>query len=132
MSLPSVSMVDPIAASGTTPHHSVIDHVFRDYDIRGLAPEQISPSFALLLGSAVGNLVMEQQHQKIFVARGRPSEFRVTRGFSSSGPLRLGLRCHRPRCYHNTGAKFCHSPSGVGQLWRDCYRESQPWTLQRL
>jgi len=69
MNAPSASIVDPIAASGTTPHHSVIDHVFRDYDIRGLAPEQISPSFALLLGRAVGNLVMEQQHQKIFVAR---------------------------------------------------------------
>ena len=39
-------------------HFVLVDTVFRDYDIRGLAGSELNPEFALRLGKAVGQSIL--------------------------------------------------------------------------
>ena len=61
----------------------VPDIVFRDYDIRGVANEQITPEFALRLGKTVGSLVLRRGNNALYLGRD---------GRSSSEALSLALR----------------------------------------
>ena len=61
----------------------VPDIVFRDYDIRGLANEQITPEFAIRLGKTIGSLVLRRGNNALYLGRD---------GRSSSDALSLALR----------------------------------------
>ena len=59
------------------------DLVFRDYDIRGVAGEEITEEFARRLGKTVGSLVLRRGNNAIYLGRD---------GRSSSNELTLALR----------------------------------------
>ena len=59
------------------------DLVFRDYDIRGVAGEEITEEFARRLGKTVGSLVLRRGNSAIYLGRD---------GRSSSNELTLALR----------------------------------------
>ena len=61
----------------------VPDIVFRDYDIRGVANDQITTEFALRLGKTVGSLVLRRGNNALYLGRD---------GRSSSEALSLALR----------------------------------------
>ncbi|MFC4769862.1 hypothetical protein [Effusibacillus consociatus] len=48
---------------------NVPSHVFREYDIRGKAGEEIDPKFAYLLGRAVGDKIKSAGFHKAVVGR---------------------------------------------------------------
>ena len=65
----------------------LVDGVFRDYDIRGLAGSELNSEFALRLGKALGQLILTRNQNALFVARdGRLSSDML------AGPLCAGLR----------------------------------------
>ncbi len=65
----------------------LVDGVFRDYDIRGLAGSELNSEFALRLGKALGQLILTRNQNAFFVARdGRLSSDML------AGPLCAGLR----------------------------------------
>ena len=47
----------------------LVESVFRDYDIRGIAFEEITPEFARRLGCAIGQLIIARDVNTLFVAR---------------------------------------------------------------
>ena len=47
----------------------LVDGVFRDYDIRGLAGSELNSEFALRLGKALGQLILTRNQNALFVAR---------------------------------------------------------------
>ena len=66
----------------------IVDTVFRDYDIRGLAYKEINEEFALRLGKALGKLVLKQGQRCIYLARdGRLSSAELAEALSNG--LRL-------------------------------------------
>lgn len=66
----------------------IVDTVFRDYDIRGLAYKEINEEFALRLGRALGKLVLKQGQRCIYIARdGRLSSAELAEALSNG--LRL-------------------------------------------
>ena len=54
---------------GETAEGGFPDEVFRAYDIRGVAEEQIDKEFALALGKALGSELLEQRENTLVVAR---------------------------------------------------------------
>ena len=66
----------------------LVDTVFRDYDIRGLAYSELDEEFALRLGRALGQLVLKRGQRSIYIARdGRLSSAELTEALSNG--LRL-------------------------------------------
>ena len=61
----------------------VPDTVFRDYDIRGLANDQITTEFARRLGKTIGSLVLRRGNNALYLGRD---------GRSTSEGLSLALR----------------------------------------
>ncbi|MBT7374423.1 MAG: phosphomannomutase/phosphoglucomutase [Porticoccaceae bacterium] len=49
--------------------YAVPDVVFRDYDIRGIAGQEITPEFALRLGRALGRIVLSNGLSSIYMGR---------------------------------------------------------------
>ncbi|MDG0969505.1 MAG: phosphomannomutase/phosphoglucomutase [Porticoccaceae bacterium] len=47
----------------------LVESVFRDYDIRGIAFDEITPEFARRLGCALGQLILARDVNTLFVAR---------------------------------------------------------------
>jgi phosphomannomutase/phosphoglucomutase len=65
----------------------LVDAVFRDYDIRGLAGSELNSEFALRLGKAVGQTILNLGENAVYIARdGRLSSDAL------SESLCLGLR----------------------------------------
>jgi phosphomannomutase/phosphoglucomutase len=73
-------------------HFVLVDTVFRDYDIRGLAGSELNPEFALRLGKAVGQSILNLGQNTVYIARdGRLSSDALSESLCS------GLRqsgCH--------------------------------------
>ena len=66
----------------------LVDTVFRDYDIRGLAYSELDEEFALRLGRALGQLVLKRDLRAIYIARdGRLSSAGLAEALSNG--LRL-------------------------------------------
>lgn len=51
------------------PNFKVPDRVFRDYDIRGIAGDEITPEFASRLGKTIGTIILNNGHSAIYVGR---------------------------------------------------------------
>ena len=68
----TVYQSNPNAIQSLATEHSafeLVDAVFRDYDIRGLAGSELNPEFALRLGKVLGQLITTLNQNSIFVAR---------------------------------------------------------------
>lgn len=63
----SRSQVEP--AQGSIAENKVPSVIFRSYDIRGLAHEQITPELAGLIGQALGSEVLDNGNDHLLVAR---------------------------------------------------------------
>ena len=62
----------------------LVDTVFRDYDIRGLAYSELDEEFALRLGRALGQLVLKRDQRSIYIARdGRLSSAELAEALSN-------------------------------------------------
>ena len=75
------ALIDDLSAEDDT--FALPDLVFRDYDIRGVAGEEITEEFARRLGKTVGSLVLRRGNNAIYLGRD---------GRSSSNELTLALR----------------------------------------
>ncbi len=64
--------------------------VFRAYDIRGTSPGQLSPTFAMLLGRAVGTRVRSEGGQYVVLGRDQRQSSEALRGALTVGLLRSG------------------------------------------
>ena len=73
-------------------HFALVDTVFRDYDIRGLAGSELNPEFAFRLGKAVGQSILNLGQNTVYIARdGRLSSDALSKSLCS-GLRQLG--CH--------------------------------------
>ena len=69
---------------------SLVETVFRDYDIRGIALTEINQEFALRLGKSIGQLTLQRNEDSIYVGRdGRLSSEELT-GSLCEGLLAAG------------------------------------------
>ena len=98
MQLKSVVQSSQHGASGDRDTFKLVETVFRDYDIRGIAFTEINQEFALRLGKSIGQLTLERDEDSIYVGRdGRLSSDKLTtslcEGLLSSGcnVIDLGL-----------------------------------------
>ena len=92
LSIPEAAKTD-VRQQPDEPQHSsyvVPDVVFRDYDIRGIAGQEITSEFALRLGKALGSIILDNGHSSVYIGRdGRLSSpelaTALTSGLASAG-----------------------------------------------
>lgn len=80
-------------------------HIFREYDIRGIAEEDLTPEFAEALGQAIGSVVIRGGGQKVVVGRdcrlsGLGLQEALLRGLGRAGVAALCIgECPTPMGY---------------------------------
>lgn len=67
--VPVTANVDRVSEAQLKASKDVPDHIFRSYDIRGLADTEISRSLAHKIGQALGSEALEQKETALIVAR---------------------------------------------------------------
>ena len=88
MNLSQPNAISPPEPLSKRDDFMLVDTVFRDYDIRGLAYSELDEEFALRLGRALGQLVLKRDQRSIYIARdGRLSSAELAEALSNG--LRL-------------------------------------------
>lgn len=69
---------------------NLVDNIFRNYDIRGVYPDQINEEVALNIGKALGTIIIRKGGSKILVGRdirksSRPLSESLIKGLASTG-----------------------------------------------
>ena len=108
----------------------VPQHIFKMYDIRGLADEELSSDVMRKIGQSYGTVCLNKDVHQLVVASDARLSSPELKGALIDGLLSTGCTAIDVGNGPNSGDVFCHTLFGH-QYRTDGHRKSQPAGVQR-